>query len=109
MSAFTLHMVTEANAVKTLPFVSSVFLFLPTKKTNISCLPFRQVLKLIHALALYEKDPGAVKATIELLQRNFFGGQDGAVGGRYAECMLAYVGGGPDVEGSEAVGFACYL
>lgn len=85
MSEFTLHLVTESNASTTLP----------------------EVLKLIHGLALYEKDPDAVKATVELLERNFFGGKDGALGGRYAECMLAYANGGPGV--GQAVGFACYL
>lgn len=85
MADFTLHLVTPSNASDTLP----------------------EVLKLIHGLALYEKAPEAVFATLELLERNFFGGEDGKAGGRYAECMLAYVGGGPGV--GSAVGFACYL
>lgn len=84
MSSFTLHPVTIANADTTVP----------------------QVLSLIKALALYEKDPDAVLATVPLLRRSFFG--EGELGGRYAECVLAYGERGPE-QGGEPVGMAVYL
>ncbi|KAL9939788.1 hypothetical protein V8E36_001605 [Tilletia maclaganii] len=40
------------------------------------------ILKFIHDLALYEKEPDAVKATPELLQQNIFDR-------KYAECLIA--------------------
>ena len=65
------------------------------------------LLDLIKALALYEKDPDAVEATPELLRNALFGEE--AKGGRkYAECVLAYRG-EPGKEGSEPVGMAVYL
>ena len=66
------------------------------------------LLDLIKALALYEKDPDAVEATPELLRNALFGEE--AKGGRkFAECVLAYRGGEPGKEGSEPVGMAVYL
>ncbi|KAK4698331.1 diamine N-acetyltransferase, partial [Phenoliferia sp. Uapishka_3] len=85
MSSVTLHAVTAANSAQTLP----------------------EVLSLIHALALFEKDPDAVEATIELLHRNFGFGETGK-NTQYAQCVLAYVGGGPE-EGGECVAMACYF
>lgn len=83
---FTLHRVTLENSAITIP----------------------ALLVLIHALALYEKAPESVHATEELLMRSLFGGEDGKPGGRYAECMLAYVGGSPE-EGGQAIAMAVYL
>lgn len=83
--SWDLHPVTQENSKTTIP----------------------DLLDLIKALALYEKDPDAVEATPELLTKALFG--DEAKGGRkYAECVLAYRG-EPGKEGSEPVGMAVYL
>lgn len=68
-----------------------------------NCLP-----QLIKGLALYEKAPELVFATEELLRRNLLGEGGGPLAGRYAETMLAYVGGGPQ-EGGQAIAMALYL
>lgn len=77
-----------------------------TEETSKTTIP--DLLDLIKALALYEKDPDAVEATPELLRNALFGEE--AKGGRkFAECVLAYRGGEPGKEGSEPVGMAVYL
>lgn len=84
--SFELYPVTPSNASTTIP----------------------DLLRLIKALAAYEKEPDAVEATEELLRNAMFG--DPEKGGRkYAETVLAYTGGEPGTEGSEAVGMAVYL
>lgn len=80
---FTLHQVTPDNAAHTIP----------------------ATLRLIKALALFEKAPEQVEATEELLRDSFFGD---AQGRKYAECVLLYKGGAPGEEGAEAVAMACY-
>ncbi|GAA5973705.1 hypothetical protein JCM11641_005090 [Rhodosporidiobolus odoratus] len=81
-SSITLHPVTPDNASLTIP----------------------QVLRLIKALATYERAPDAVEATEELLKQSFFGDDQGR---KYCEGVLAYEGGGPG-EGT-AVGMAVYF
>lgn len=63
---------------------------------------------MIKGLALYEKAPELVFATEELLRRNLLGEGEAPLAGRYAETMLAYVGGSPE-EGGEAIAMALYL
>ncbi|GAA5929387.1 hypothetical protein JCM1841_004212 [Sporobolomyces salmonicolor] len=82
---FALYPVTPSNSIYTVP----------------------ALLRLIKALALYEKAPDAVEATEELLHRALFG-DEGAAGRKYAECVLAYTGGSPDA-GGRAVGMAVYF
>ncbi|ORY90897.1 N-acetyltransferase GCN5, partial [Leucosporidium creatinivorum] len=62
-----------------------------------------QVLQLITALAIYEKEPDAVEATVESLRESFFGGAEGK-GEKYAKCVLAYQG-----ESEEPIGMAVYF
>ncbi|GAA6020354.1 hypothetical protein JCM8202_000037 [Rhodotorula sphaerocarpa] len=83
---FELHAVTPANAAHTIP----------------------ETLRLIKALALFERDPDAVDATEELLRRSFFG--DDKAGGRsYAEAVLVYEEGKkPEDEGAKAVAMAVW-
>ncbi|BGP45362.1 hypothetical protein JCM10450v2_001180 [Rhodotorula kratochvilovae] len=80
---FMLHQVTPANASHTVP----------------------ATLRLIKALALFEKAPEEVEATEELLRQSFFGDDQGR---KYAEAVLVYKGGAPGEEGAEAVALACY-
>lgn len=84
MSTITLHPVTLANSSITVP----------------------AVLHLVQALALFEKSPESVEATVPLLRRNL-GFEDPVNGHKYAEVVLAYADGGPG-EG-KAVGMALYL
>ncbi|GAA6004072.1 GNAT family N-acetyltransferase [Rhodotorula paludigena] len=79
---FELHAVTPSNAQHTLP----------------------AMLRLIKALALFERAPEQVEATEELLRRSLFGDENGEH--KYAECVLVYVGGGPGK--GKAIGMACY-
>ncbi|BGP13317.1 hypothetical protein JCM10213_001496 [Rhodosporidiobolus nylandii] len=75
----TLHAVTQDNAAHTVP----------------------EVLRLIKALALYEKAPDQVEATEELLHESFF--KHG-----YCQGVLAYEGEEGPGEGRKAVGMAVY-
>ncbi|GAA6038506.1 hypothetical protein JCM8097_004601 [Rhodosporidiobolus ruineniae] len=84
MSSISLHRVTPDNASFTIS----------------------EVLRLIKALALYERDPDAVEATGERLRDAFFGD---AQGRKYAEAVLAYEGGAPGEEGAQAVGMAVWF
>ncbi|TKA51578.1 hypothetical protein B0A53_05259 [Rhodotorula sp. CCFEE 5036] len=81
---FEMHAVTPSNAAHTIP----------------------ETLRLIKALALFERDPDAVVTTEELLRRAFFG--DDKAGGRtYAECVLVYEEGKkPEDEGAKAIAMA---
>lgn len=82
-SEFSLHQVTPANSDTTIP----------------------ATLRLIKALALFEKAPDEVFATEELLRDSFFGDKEGR---KYAECVLIYRGGAPGDEGAEAVAMAVW-
>lgn len=84
---FELHAVTPSNASHTVP----------------------ETLRLIKALALFERDPDAVVTTEELLRRAFFG--DDKAGGRtYAECVLVYEEGKkPEDEGAKAIAMAVWF
>ncbi|GAA5979323.1 hypothetical protein JCM10908_002880 [Rhodotorula pacifica] len=84
---FSMVPVTPANASHTIP----------------------ETLRLIKALALFERDPNAVVATEELLRKAFFG--DDKAGGRtYAECVLVYEEGKkPEDEGAKAIAMAVWF
>ncbi|GAA5841665.1 hypothetical protein JCM9279_000723 [Rhodotorula babjevae] len=82
-SEFSLHQVTPDNSRFTIP----------------------ATLRLIKALALFEKAPDEVFATEELLRDSFFGDKAGR---KYAECVLIYRGGAPGDEGAEAVAMAVW-
>jgi GNAT superfamily N-acetyltransferase len=84
---FEMHAVTPSNAAHTIP----------------------ETLRLIKALALFERDPDAVVTTEELLRRAFFG--DDKAGGRtYAECVLVYEEGKkPEDEGAKAIAMAVWF
>ncbi|KAF9010180.1 acyl-CoA N-acyltransferase [Cyathus striatus] len=58
------------------------------------------ILQLIIDLAIYEKEPDAVKATPELLRRNIFEN-------KYANCLLAFAGSADDP--GEAIAMALYF
>lgn len=62
------------------------------------------ILALITDLAIYEKEPDAVKATPDLLRKNLFGETP------YAHALLAFSSGSADAPGEgEAVGLALYF
>ncbi|GAA6000704.1 hypothetical protein JCM10207_004616 [Rhodosporidiobolus poonsookiae] len=65
-----------------------------------------QVLRLIKALAAYEKAPDAVEATEQLLHNAFFGDEHGR---SYCEGVLAWEGGQPGEDGARAVGMAVWF
>jgi hypothetical protein len=85
-SSFELYPITSSNASTTVP----------------------HLLELIKLLAEYEKEPDAVEATEELLHKALFGEEEKG-GRKYAECVMAYTGGEPGMEGSKPVGIAVYL
>ncbi|GAA5916412.1 hypothetical protein JCM6882_001552 [Rhodosporidiobolus microsporus] len=84
--------------------VAAVHLVPVTASNAAHTLP--QVLRLIKELALFERSPESVEATIELLERSF-GFVDGAQ--KYCEGVLAYEEGKEPGEGVEAVGMAVYF
>lgn len=67
-----------------------------------------ETLRLIKALALFERDPDAVVANEELLKKAFFG--DDKAGGRtYAEGVLVYENGQkPEDDGAKAIAMAVW-
>ncbi|GAA6026273.1 hypothetical protein JCM11491_001138, partial [Sporobolomyces phaffii] len=80
-SSFELYPVTEANSLTTVP----------------------HLLDLIKRLAEYEREPDAVEATVDLLNRALFGER------KYCECVLAYSGGAPGTPASRPIGMAVYF